>query len=209
MGVGGGEDVFVHRSALNEGVTLAVGHAVSYEAIWDERKRKDRAANVAIAAPGSGHAAAPGAGSAVAPTGGQMRSQVRPTSHNFVGACADWAINREPMAPHETSQDGNKLVRHRLTVREKAPKGSGNDVKKEEFQIVGDSSWDKRYYPSGPDKEEVVVIRPGGPGSRASGPGTKGHGRNWAVEGRPGTVFDIYWDSEAQMVTCDLAFSEK
>lgn len=206
--IGGGEDVFVHRSALNEGVTLAVGHAVTYEAIWDERKRKDRAANVAVAAPGSG------GGFQTGPSGGDRltpatQSQTRPTSHNIVGAYADWAINREPMTPHETSGGGPNIVRHRLTVRDKAPKGSGNDVKKEEFQIVGDGSWDKRLYPAGPDKEEVVVIRPGGPGSRAECQRGKGHGRNWAVEGRPGTAFDILYDADTQMVSCELAFSEK
>merc|ERR1712194_924045 len=123
----------------------------------------------------------------------------------IVGAFADWAIHRETM----TATDGN-LVRHRLTVREKAPKGSGNDIKKEEFQIVGNSNWDHRLYPAGGDKEETVMLKPGEPGSRGAygGVAKKGHGRNWAVEGRAGTAFDIVLDPESLMVSCELAFSE-
>merc|ERR1712187_89199 len=110
------------------------------------------------------------------------------------------------LPPQNSDGDGPKLVRHRLTIRDKAPKGSGNDIKKEEFQIVGDSSWDKRLYPAGGAKEEAIMLRPGNPGSQGEygGVAKKGHGRNWAVEGRPGTAFDILLDPESLMVSCDL-----
>jgi len=103
--------------------------------------------------------------------------------------------------------DGS-VARHRITVRSDAPKGSGPDSRKEEFQLVGDGSWDKRIYPAGPDREETVVLRPGGAGSRAASDRGKGHGRNWAVEGRPGTVIDILYDSETMMVSCQSGFTE-
>ena len=40
-----------------------------------------------------------------------------------------------------------------MTLRSDAPKGKGGDVR-EEFQIVGNQSWDLRFYPAGGDKEE-------------------------------------------------------
>jgi len=199
--LGGGDDVFVHRSSLKEGVMLAPGHAVSYEAQWDDKKRKDRAADVAIAEPSSGgqdHQAAAPSRPAAAPSGG------RPSAHHIVGSFADWSINRDPMA----ADSGDGKVRHRLTVRSSAAKGSSGDLKREEFQIVGDSSWDKRLYPAGGSGEETIVLRPGQAGSRAAMERGKGHGRNWAVEARPGSVFDIVYDPETQMVTVEQAFSE-
>jgi len=204
----GGEDVFLHRSSLNEGVTLAPGQAVTFEAIWDEKKRKDRAGNVALAesstSGGGGGAPGEGAPAARAAPASRASPTVRPSAYNLVGAFAEWAIAKDAMAPDANS--GGSL-RHRLTVRSNAPKGGG-DAKREEFQIVGDGSWDKRLYPAGPDKEETVVLRPGGAGSRAALERGKGHGRNWAVEGRPGAVFDIIYDPESQMVSCEQAFSE-
>jgi len=198
--LGGGDDVFVHRSSLKEGVMLAPGHAVTYEAQWDEKKRKDRAASVAIAEPSSTSSGSEATASpspvAARPSGG------RPSSHHIVGSFADWAINREPM-PANASGDGK--VCHRLTVRSSAPKGGSGDLKREEFQIVGDSSWDKRIYPAGGNGEETIVLRPGQAGSRAAMERGKGHGRNWAVEGRPGAVFDIVYDPGTQTVTCEQA----
>mmetsp|Transcript_48656 Transcript_48656/g.130540 ORF Transcript_48656/g.130540 Transcript_48656/m.130540 type:complete len:151 (-) Transcript_48656:969-1421(-) len=44
--VSGGDDVFLHRSAIGEGVQLSSGMAVTYEAEWDDKKKKDRAADV-------------------------------------------------------------------------------------------------------------------------------------------------------------------
>mmetsp|Transcript_3094 Transcript_3094/g.10313 ORF Transcript_3094/g.10313 Transcript_3094/m.10313 type:complete len:303 (-) Transcript_3094:45-953(-) len=199
---GGGEDVFVHRSALREGVLLAPGQIVTFEALWDDKKRKDRAADVAIAAPSEGEG-----GGGEAPASGQPAARPaggRPSAYNIVGSFAEWAIHREPMAPDAS---GGR-VRHRITVRSSAPKQGGGDSRREEFQIVGDSSWDKRVYPAGGDQEEVVVLRPGGAASRAASDSGKGHGRNWAVEGRAGTVFDILYDPEAKTVSCEQAFSE-
>lgn len=191
----GGEDVFCHRSALQEGVTLQAGMIVQYEAVWDDKKRKDRAADVSPAANQQG-SAVQGGNTSLSPTD-------LPRTHNFVAAFSNWAIQREAMSPDGS---GEKL-RHRLTVRSDAPKADGSS-KREEFQIVGDGSWDKRYYPAGGDKEETVVIRPGGAPSRADSQRKKGHGRNWAVEGRPGTVFDILFEPSTQMVSCELAFNE-
>jgi len=105
------------------------------------------------------------------------------------------------MAPDSS---GIGPLRHRITVRSDAPKGDG-DTKRESFQIVGDGSWDKRLYPAGGDREETVVLKPGGATSRAADQRGKGHGRNWAVEGRPGTAFDILFDADAQTVSCELA----
>eukprot|EP00933_Yihiella_yeosuensis_P035733 TRINITY_DN29322_c1_g1_i1.p1 TRINITY_DN29322_c1_g1~~TRINITY_DN29322_c1_g1_i1.p1 ORF type:complete len:103 (-),score=21.21 TRINITY_DN29322_c1_g1_i1:47-355(-) len=99
--------------------------------------------------------------------------------------------------------DGSN-VRHRLTVRSDAPKGAG-DLRKEEFQICGNASWDHRYYPAGGDREEIVLLKPGGAGSKAACQRGKGHGRNWAVEGKPGESFDIVFDTESQMVSCENA----
>merc|ERR1719499_463642 len=203
----GGEDVFVHRSALQEGVQLSQGMSVSYDPEWDDRKRKDRAANVSASAGGGGGG---GGGGFAAPSGGQgfgaaaARSLPPASSWSMVSAAGKREISRQPLA-----QDaGSAIVRQRVTVRGDAPKGSGPDVRKEEFQLVGDGSWDKRLYPEGPDPEEVVVLRPGGPGSRAAGERGKGHGRNWAVEGRPGSTFDVLYDPESHMVSVEQAFAE-
>merc|ERR1719499_1883760 len=86
----GGEDVFVHRSALQEGVQLSQGMSVSYDPEWDDRKRKDRAANVSASAGGGG------GGSFAAPSGGQSagaaaaRSLPPASSWNMVSAAGKW-----------------------------------------------------------------------------------------------------------------------
>ena len=36
----GGEDVFVHRTAVAEGLTLSPGMAVSFVPQWDDKKNK-------------------------------------------------------------------------------------------------------------------------------------------------------------------------
>jgi len=205
---GGGEDVFVHRSSLGAGVTLEPGSAVTYEAVWDDRKQKDRASNVALASGGGGAdkddfpAPSSGGGGRAEPVSAPqpiVRTPAR--SHNIVGTFGDWSIHKTPMAPDSS---GIGPLRHRITVRSDAPKGDG-DTKRESFQIVGDGSWDKRLYPAGGDREETVVLKPGGATSRAADQRGKGHGRNWAVEGRPGTAFDILFDADAQTVSCELA----
>lgn len=203
----GGEDVFVHRSALQEGVQLSQGMAVSYDPEWDDRKRKDRAANVSASSNASAGVAAGGASPAGGPAVQGAPAQAPmpvASSFNIVSAANKWDISRQPL-----SQDADSsVVRQRVTIRADAPKGAGPDVRKEEFQLVGDGSWDKRLYPEGPDREEVVVLRPGGTGSRAAGQRGKGHGRNWAVEGRPGSTFDVLYDRETHMVAVEQAFQE-
>jgi len=78
--ISGGDDVFVHRSALGEGVELSQGIAVMYESEWDDRKKKERASSVS---PLSGGGAAAGGESAAAAPGGsaaasQQQQQQRP-----------------------------------------------------------------------------------------------------------------------------------
>lgn len=211
---GGGEDVFVHRTSLGEGVQLSQGMSVSYDPEWDDRKRKDRAANVTVSAGGDAAGFSGGA-----PPQGEQQHQPRERrdggrqpaaiprfAHcNIVSAAGKWEISRQPMDADANSS----VVRQRIVIRNDAPKGSAQDLRKEEFQIVGDGSWDKRLFPAGPDREELVVLRPGGPGSRVAADRNKGHGRNWAVEGRGGAAFDVIYDPETQMVSAEQAFSER
>jgi len=200
----GGEDVFVHRSALAEGVQLSPGASVTYTGQWDDRKGKYRAQIVELAAGGGGAAAtgdsagAPRAASSTAPT-------PRYRTLHVVGSTADWDPSKDPM---DGSEGGP--VRHRLVIRSNAPQARGDkQMKREEFQILGDSDWDKRFYPAGGQQEEVVVLKPGDSGRPAAHDRGKGHGRNWAVEGRPGTAFDVVFDPETKSVSCESAFSEK
>lgn len=207
----GGEDVFVHRSALGPGVVLSSGAPVTYKASWDDRKKKYRAEDVAVGAPSDDHAGRGAASDApmqdVAPSSRAAAAQPmeRPRAHHIVGSFGDWAIQREPMAVDADS----KLARYRITIRSDAPQAkTDRQLRREEFQILGDSSWEKRLYPAGGETEEVVVLQPGGATSRATSGHGKGHGRNWAVEGRPGTAFDILYDTDARIVSCQAVFSE-
>lgn len=202
----GGEDVFMHRSELTEGHTPEPGQPVTYEAIWDDRKQKMRAASVrpdASAMKSDGGAAPPPSRARDRPPRREEPS-TPPKAHHIVGSWDNWAPSREAMEGPEGGP-----VRTCITVRKNAPdspqKGAG---KREEFQIVGDGQWNKRLYPAGPDKEEVIVLQPGGAASRAQCAGGKGHGRNWAVEGQPGSSFDVILDVEAQTVSCESRFSE-
>lgn len=210
----GGEDVFVHRSSLGEGVQLSQGMAVNYDPEWDERKRKDRAANVAVSEGGGsgGAAAAPAAGGGGGGgggfSGGAAAAVARPlpqaSAWSMISAAGKWDIKGQPM-----QQDGgSSMLRQRVTIRQDAPKGAGPDLRKEEFQLCGDASWDKRLYPEGPDREETVTLKPGGAGSKADGQRGKGHGRNWAVEGRVGSSWDVVYDPATHMVTVEQAFAE-
>ena len=183
----GGEDVFVHRSALGEGMqALSPGASVSFLPEWDDKKKKDRAADVQTAD-----------GDAGAETTSNL-SGVDVASHHIVGSWEKWAI-------HKTAMAGDDALRHRVTLRSDAPKGKESGSVREEFQIVGNKSWDLRYYPAGGDKEEVVILKPGGPGSKAAlGSKKKGHGRNWAVEGAAGASFDIIFDTQSQLVKSEI-----
>jgi len=201
---GGGEDVFFHRSALGEGVAIKPGDSVTYEANWDDKRRKYRANNIDQGAShDQGASRSDPAPRSEAPA---QRQAAAPRGYNIVGAFANWAITRDPMVADSHS---GASVRHRITVRGDAPQaGKDNKARREQFQIVGNGTWDYRLYPAGGDREEVVVLRPGDAGSRASADRGKGHGRNWAVEGRPGTAFDIFYDPDSQQVSCALAFNE-
>lgn len=201
--VSGGDDVFVHRTALGEGVELTVGCAVTYEPEWDDRKKKDRGADVQLLKD-AGASSGASAGNTAQPAQGRPAAvpAAKATRHNFVSAAGSWDISREPMGPDPV---GRAMVHQRLKVRSDAPAGSTPDARKEEFQICGNGSWDIRLYPEGPDREETVVLKPGGPGSKAAANRGKGHGRNWAVEGKPGSELDIFFDPETMMVTCESA----
>lgn len=204
---GGGDDVFVHRSAVGEGISLSAGLSVTYQASWDDKKKKDRATSV-VPAPSSDNGASSSASrERTERTERPARSQSQsaqaprgePREHHIVGAAGAWQISKQPMS----SQGDETVVRHRLTIRSDAPKGDA-DTRREEFQVVGDGSWDQRLYPAGRDGEETVVLRPGSAPSKAANDRGKGHGRNWAVEGKPGASFDIIYDPVAKTVTCEL-----
>lgn len=207
----GGEDVFVHRSALGDGVQLAPGNAVTYSGVWDDRKQKYRAAGVELVA-GGGGSAGDSQGQSAPRTSSSQPAQPRVLqfrSLHMVGDFAKWDPCKDPMDGAEGAP-----VRHRLIVRKDAPQpggpqARGNDKpRREEFQILGDRDWDKRFYPAGGNNEEVVVLKAGEPRPAGSDKG-KGHGRNWAIEGAAGTAFDIIFDPVAKTVTCEPPFSEK
>lgn len=202
----GGEDVFVHRSALGDGVQLSPGNAVSFNGVWDDRKQKYRAAGVELVAGGGDGGSAPVSSSRPSAASAASSAPITWRTLHMTSSVADWEPSKEPMDGAEGGP-----VRQRLTIRSKAPPAQGGDksAKREEFQILGDGMWDKRFYPAGGNNEEVVVLRPGQAGSNAASDRVKGHGRNWAVEGRPGTAFDIIFDPTARTVTCEPAFSEQ
>jgi CspA family cold shock protein len=187
----GGEDVFVHRSALNEGVLLSPGQKVAYDGQWDPNKKKYRAAKVSYTTVGS------------SAEGASPQSSIRHATYHIVGSFGDWQIDAQPM-----TQNGGE-VRHRITIRAEAPEGSAKRSLREEFQILGEREWSKRFYPPGQDKEEVVVLRPGAPALRMASHSQKGHGRNWAVEGQAGASFDIVVDTEKQTLFCEVVSLQK
>lgn len=45
-----------------------------------------------------------------------------------------------------------------MVLRSDAPKGKASNSVREEFQIVGNKSWDLRYYPAGGDKEVGIAV---------------------------------------------------
>ncbi|CAE7424996.1 GRP-2, partial [Symbiodinium sp. KB8] len=182
----GGEDVFVHRTGIAEGVTLSPGLSVSFAPEWDDKKRKDRASDVQLEAGGEG---------STLPASDQQGSKVA-DSHHIVGSWEKWSIHKKAMAGEDS------VFRQQVTIRDDAPKVG--ELRREEFQIVGNASWDIRLYPGGGDKQEVVVLKPGGPGSKAAtGSKSKGHGRNWAVEGQPGDNIDVTLNTDTMMVSAE------
>jgi len=204
----GGDDVFFHKSVFREGVmsNISVGSLVSFETEWDDRKRKDRAADIQLLE-GGGHTNVAPSSYQANPTPSNSSSSFSsnrpaPKGVNIVTAAANWHISETPMGPDPV---GRAMVHQRLTIRSEAPKGSSPDVRREEFQLVADGSWDRRFFPAGPDREEVILLQPGGPGSRAADDRGRGHGRNWAIEGEAGANFDVFFDPQAMMVTCEKA----
>eukprot|EP00929_Paragymnodinium_shiwhaense_P061838 TRINITY_DN30895_c0_g1_i1.p1 TRINITY_DN30895_c0_g1~~TRINITY_DN30895_c0_g1_i1.p1 ORF type:complete len:296 (-),score=64.98 TRINITY_DN30895_c0_g1_i1:148-1035(-) len=199
----GGEDVFMHRSALGEGVVVQAGSSVTYIEEWDDRKRKYRATDVHLGGSGSSAAAAPASTSTPSAQSSTPAANEPPKAYHFVGSSGDWQIKKSPMVADDRS------ARYRLIVRVDAPQAKTNKtLRREEFQILGDGVWDKRFYPAGGDKEETVVLQAGEAPSQAASNKGKGHGRNWAVEGKPGNAFDIVYDIANKTVSVESVFSE-
>jgi len=111
-------------------------------------------------------------------------------SFHVVGSFNDWSISTGHTLPCS------------VAIRWTAPKARDGDLRREEFQILGDSSWDKRVYPAGGEQEENVDLRFGQPSPAAEGDGNSGHGRNWVVQGRANTSFQISYDVDKQVVVC-------
>ena len=132
----GGEDVFVHRTGIAEGVTLSPGLSVSFAPEWDDKKRKDRASDVQLEAGGEG---------STLPASDQQGSKVA-DSHHIVGSWEKWSIHKKAMAGEDS------VFRQQVTIRDDAPKVG--ELRREEFQIVGNASWDIRLYPGGGDKQD-------------------------------------------------------
>jgi len=204
----GTEDVFVHRSALGEGVTIESGSNVTYEAVWDDRRNKYRAASIELGGDGAGKEAsfqprgnAGGASKSMEPSW----TLEKESPLHMVGGFTDWSPSAERMA-----EGGDGLPQHQVKIRSDAPKVGGGSERREEFQIVVDKDWAKRMYPAGGMNEEVVTLIPGKPSALAYEKG-RGHGRNWAVEGTPGTTFQVICDPEGKTVSCELVskFAER
>ena len=76
-----------------------------------------------------------------------------------MGSWEKWSISKAEM---EGDGSLSRSIRmrpafgrgHRVTLRTDAPKAKGSEVR-EEFQIVGNKSWDLRFYPAGGDKEAL------------------------------------------------------
>eukprot|EP00930_Biecheleria_cincta_P069226 TRINITY_DN56996_c0_g1_i1.p1 TRINITY_DN56996_c0_g1~~TRINITY_DN56996_c0_g1_i1.p1 ORF type:complete len:561 (+),score=94.64 TRINITY_DN56996_c0_g1_i1:64-1683(+) len=113
-------------------------------------------------------------------------------SYSLVGSFNDWTINPESLDGiiHVGSQGASE----------------SETLCREEFQIVGDGSWEKRVFPAGGSGDKgVILVKPGEPSPAAEGDGEagRGHGRNWAVDGPPGSSFRVSYDPEAMTVMCE------
>ena len=93
---GGGEDVFIHRSALKDGVVLSPGQKVSYEGQWDPNKKKYKAAHVS-------HTTSQTSAEVAAP-----QSSTKPATYHIAASFNDWQIAAQPM-----TQSGGE-VRQRI-----------------------------------------------------------------------------------------------
>lgn len=191
----GEEGIFVHRSTLSEDISQpASGDAVLFQSSWDDQRKKERATSVKPKEAGASKSTSASTGSTATPA--------KPSKFHVVSDASKWNVVKEPLA---ACPAGRSIVQFVVKVRSEAPKASGGDARREEFQIVGDENWDRRLFPAGPSREEVVVLKPDGPESKADMTRGKGHGRNWAVEGKPGASFRILLDAEAMTVACEEA----
>eukprot|EP00929_Paragymnodinium_shiwhaense_P079751 TRINITY_DN41570_c0_g1_i1.p1 TRINITY_DN41570_c0_g1~~TRINITY_DN41570_c0_g1_i1.p1 ORF type:complete len:597 (-),score=168.47 TRINITY_DN41570_c0_g1_i1:243-2033(-) len=107
-------------------------------------------------------------------------------SFHMVGSFTDWSIEERAMPENGA----------RITIRRDAPRAGSGNVRREEFQIVGDKTWEKRIFPAGGEQEDTVVLKLDQPSAANLFDPKKGagHGRNWAVEGVPGTSFRLKYD---------------
>lgn len=87
-------------------------------------------------------------------------------SHHIVGSWEKWSISKAQMEGEDSLSalpclaGGLSFKRgQRVTLRTDAPKAKGSEVR-EEFQIVGNKSWDLRFYPAGGDKEAAQGFVP-------------------------------------------------
>jgi len=122
--------------------------------------------------------------------------------YHLVGDFSGWAILKEPMI----GLSSGSVIRQLLVVRGEAPLARDGDSPvgerphREEFQIVRDADWTKRVYPA----EGDGTLKVGLP-LRASAEPDQGHGKNWAVEGLPGTAFHIALNMDAMTVSIEEA----
>eukprot|EP00438_Fugacium_kawagutii_P033612 Skav205159 [mRNA] locus=scaffold593:537334:538692:- [translate_table: standard] len=115
-------------------------------------------------------------------------------SFNLVGSFNDWDAENYPL-------QGDSW---RVSIRNNAPMGSRKGFQREEFQILQDGSWESRLFPAGGTEETVVLLRPGRWNRAAmSSEEHPGHGRNWAVEGKPGAAFKV--SLKDRTVSCEHA----
>eukprot|EP00747_Dinoflagellata_sp_TGD_P169769 gnl/TRDRNA2_/TRDRNA2_199637_c0_seq1.p1 gnl/TRDRNA2_/TRDRNA2_199637_c0~~gnl/TRDRNA2_/TRDRNA2_199637_c0_seq1.p1 ORF type:complete len:184 (+),score=24.16 gnl/TRDRNA2_/TRDRNA2_199637_c0_seq1:93-644(+) len=121
-----------------------------------------------------------------------------PTLYYMVGSFSQWSVHSEPMG---TSTNAGNLI----VIQQDAPKLGVGDIRREEFQILGDGRWERRIFPAGGIGAAVVPLGPGEPSLAAGDDGQGGgHGRNWAVDGEPGTTFKILYDPEQKLVSCEV-----
>mmetsp|Transcript_32027 Transcript_32027/g.75086 ORF Transcript_32027/g.75086 Transcript_32027/m.75086 type:complete len:313 (-) Transcript_32027:44-982(-) len=115
-----------------------------------------------------------------------------PSTFYLVGTWTNWDIMAQSLNDRPV-----------IEIRADAQEVGYNGFRREEFQIVGEHDWSKRFFPAGGNHEEVVPLRPGVSRKAAfESPGTKkGHGRNWAFQGRAGTRFRITFDFENMLVS--------
>lgn len=115
------------------------------------------------------------------------------SSFSLVGSFNDWTIAESAADIMVVSADAAPAI------------GAEEDLRREEFQLVGDGSWEKRVFPAGGSREAVVLLHPGKPARAAQGDGSRGrgHGRNWAIDGSPGASFRITYDPATRTVVCE------